>query len=130
MSGDGPGFYAAANLRSGTLHLGGDFDTSAAERFDLAFAELQATPCSRIELDLGSLEHLSSTGLGRLIDARRRRPDLVLRNLRPEHRRLLEMAGIDGLFRMEDDDSSGEGEGSSDAAGPPQGRPAPPRPGR
>jgi anti-anti-sigma factor len=95
-------FAVQVDAVEATLYLGGDFDAGATERFDLAFAELLATGNDDVVIDLRDLEHLGSTGLGRLLRARDRRPRLMLRNLSPAHRRMLEAAGAAGLFTIED----------------------------
>jgi anti-anti-sigma factor len=83
------------------LSLVGELDVDSTHEFEAGFdALLGAAPPAPV-LDLGELLFLGSAGLGALLRTQRAHPAMVLRNVRPAQRRLFEVAGVEGVFRLE-----------------------------
>jgi anti-sigma B factor antagonist len=87
------------------VELAGELDLASAPEFERELERLLEEPVRDLTLDLTALSFLDSSGLGALCRAQevaeRRGIDLRLVSV-PEHaRRVLEITGLTGLFRLE-----------------------------
>src|SRR5262249_34912111 len=87
------------------VELGGELDRAAAPELERELERLLEQPLRRLTLDLAEVSFLDSSGLGALCRAQevseQRGVDLRLVSV-PEHaRRVLEITGLSGLFRLE-----------------------------
>lgn len=81
----------------GTLRLSGEFDMSSVETFRLA-VETSADPEREIVLDLTDLTFLDSSGIRAILTMAQEigTNGVLLRNLKPNVRRVIELIGIEG----------------------------------
>ncbi|HEY2330746.1 MAG TPA: STAS domain-containing protein [Acidimicrobiales bacterium] len=97
-------FSVATNGEPGVFDLRGDLDLDTAKVLDEVM--IVADPNQTVVLDLSDLAFVDSSGLRVLIQVRRRIIDtgahLVLRQPRPNVRRVLEVSGLDSVFTVED----------------------------
>jgi anti-anti-sigma factor len=81
------------------IALSGEFDLATAHRLEAILADLEDTP---VQLDMGNVDFVDSTGLKVLIAARRDRPNLRIVNPSRSLRRLFEVTGTAALV-LDDD---------------------------
>jgi anti-anti-sigma factor len=87
------------------LHLTGELDVASADHLRWRVLELAGLARGDVILDLGDLEFMGSCGLRSLLqlhdglDSEQRR--LVLRNVRPAPRRVIEVTGADKILHIE-----------------------------
>jgi anti-sigma B factor antagonist len=106
---DPPGLRVTAESDGSTtvLTLAGELDLATADALRARISELLAPSSSvrRLVLDLGSLEFLDVTGLGALLEARRKLVELggtlSLRHPRPMVRRILGLLELDEALQVE-----------------------------
>jgi anti-sigma B factor antagonist len=97
-------FWVATNGDPRVYELGGELDLDTAKVLD----EVPILPGvdETVFLDLNGLDFVDSSGLRVLVQLRRRVIDrgahLVLRQPRPNVRRVLEVSGLDSVFTVED----------------------------
>lgn len=84
------------------LALRGEVDLATAPQVEQAIVDAVSQGFSQIVVDLAGVEFVDSVGLSMLIRAQRHaesnRGSLILRDLRPQTRRLLEVSGALGAF--------------------------------
>ena len=82
----------------------GELDVATAPSLQDVLDHLMAEGVRRIVVDLAETSFVDSTGLGALLTAHRRmhahHGELVLSNLRPAARRLLELTALDRVFTV------------------------------
>ncbi len=82
-----------------------EVDHATCPAFEAEILPFLDPPPPRLVLDLGAVAFLDSSGLGVLLNARRAvdeaQGDLVLRNVQPPVRLLLEASGTLDLFRLD-----------------------------
>ncbi len=82
------------------LALSGWLDTQAAAELKEAVGALEDN-IPRLVFDLDKLEYISSAGLRQIVDAHRKKGNLVLRHVGPEVKDILHMAGLDSRLNIE-----------------------------
>ena len=84
------------------VRVRGDVDLATSPRLRSAFVDLHQRGCHHLEVDLGGVEFLDSTGIGVLIGALRRARqaggELHLLALSPELDRLFALLGLGAVF--------------------------------
>ena len=84
------------------VRVRGDVDLATSPRLRSALVDLHQRGCHHLEVDLGGVEFLDSTGIGVLIGALRRARQaggkLHLRALSPELDRLFALLGLGAVF--------------------------------
>lgn len=93
------------------VSLTGELDLATVPSLrEAALAELSSADCQVLVLDVGGLSFLDSTGLGCWIELRNRAERLgktmELDAVRPGTLRTVTIAGLAGLFGLEDDETS------------------------
>jgi anti-anti-sigma factor len=83
------------------LRIVGDFDVAQVAVYDDAVTPLLATANGRLTIDLSAVTFLASAGLSCLIRTHHAHPNLVLRAPTAAVLRILEIAGMDAVFRIE-----------------------------
>lgn len=87
------------------LRLRGEIDLGTARLIDQALAEVLAAEPDRVVVDLAEVTFIDSSGLNALVRARNlvgeQRGTLVLAQVPPELRRLLEISGLLDGFTVE-----------------------------
>ena len=88
------------------VHVAGDrLDAAATGAFKQAMTDGIGDGTARVLLDLGAVEFVDSTGLGAIVAVMKRLPAdgvLVITAARQPVRRLLQITGLDRLFRQFD----------------------------
>ena len=95
------GFRVTAAQSNGAVvvRVEGDLDLEGAPRLRATLEGLDPP----IVLDCANLEFLDSTGIAVLVEARRRFGDgFVIRNIREQQRRVVELVGLHGFFGIEE----------------------------
>jgi anti-sigma B factor antagonist len=106
---DAPALRITADAEDGTavLELAGELDVATAELLRERIRDLlgHGTDVHRLVLDLAGLEFLDVTGLGALLEARRKLAalggTLVLRRPRPMVLRMLSLLKLEDALRVE-----------------------------
>jgi len=92
---------AARELKSvDVLTVSGRVDSSTAPRLDQTLKGLLDNKRSRIVLDLSGVAYLSSAGLRTMVSCRRSGGDLRLANPSKRVKQVLELAGLDVVFKI------------------------------
>lgn len=88
------------------LVVEGDVDVYAAPALRQELGTLADEGHERVVVECDGIDFINSTGLGVLVDTHERIRDrggeLVLRGLRPKARRVLDMAGLSTVLRVEE----------------------------
>jgi anti-sigma B factor antagonist len=88
------------------VHVGGELDLSCVSQFLVALDEAIETKPSTIELDLGELAFMDSSGVGAYVDAFRRAKaknvTLEIGARSPAVDRVLELSGVEEALAAED----------------------------
>ena len=84
------------------MYFGGQVDKSNVGRFRKCLFQAIGQGCDEIVVDLAHVEFITSAGLAALIEAARLQRatagSLLLRSLRPQPQRLLDLTGLANLF--------------------------------
>jgi len=84
------------------LSLAGRLDANTVSQLERALTDAYISGHRTIVMDLGELTYISSSGLRVLLtgrnNARKRKGDILLCNLRPAVREVLEMVGFSAIF--------------------------------
>jgi anti-anti-sigma factor len=84
------------------LRLAGRLDANTVSQLERALTDAHISGHRTIVMDLGELTYISSSGLRVLLtgrnNARKRKGDILLCNLRPAVREVLEMVGFSAIF--------------------------------
>jgi anti-anti-sigma factor len=83
-----------------SLALAGIVDVTTVPQLRKLLHDLTDAGATEIEIDLGGVEMLDSTGIGALAEAYRNGASLTLRNPSPMAMRQLVMSGVDRVFRI------------------------------
>ncbi|MGQ9681071.1 MAG: STAS domain-containing protein [Anaerolineae bacterium] len=94
--------------RVGVVEVSGRVDSATAPRLEAALQEIMGQSRFRIVVDLGAVEYLSSAGLRVLVSAlkqarRWNRGDVRLARVPVRIKDVLQLAGLDVLFRSYED---------------------------
>lgn len=83
------------------IALRGELDLSNIEAARAVVEAGVAAGPDRLVFEMSGLTFMDSSGIALLIDATRELDRVVLRNLRPEVRRVIEITGLSGTFAMD-----------------------------
>lgn len=94
--------------RVDVVQVGGRVDSAAAPTLEAALQAILGQERFHIVIDMQGIEYLSSGGMRVLVNAlkqthRWNRGDLRLANVPPQIMAVLQMAGLDALFKVYDD---------------------------
>jgi anti-anti-sigma factor len=78
----------------------GEVDLANRERFEAVVEQALHTAPSKLVFDLAGVRFMDSSGLGVLLAATHRTPSVEVRAPSPAIRRLIEISGLTGLFRI------------------------------
>lgn len=96
--------FPTANCGVSSLRLSGEVDIAAVQDVLAQASRCLETRPSTLEVDLGAVTFIDSSGLGALVrirnEAGRQGTTVVLVNLSPSSRRLLEVSGLDQVFEI------------------------------
>lgn len=87
------------------VELEGEVDVYTAGQLKEVFMGIIEEKKENIKIDAGKLEYIDSTGLGILIGALKRlkqeEKDIIISNIRPNIKKLLNITGLDKIFIIE-----------------------------
>lgn len=94
--------FEVTGSEPGTLHLRGELDDPDVDRFRAAVDAVLAGAPEALVLDLTELTFLASAGVSELLRAHSRHPQVVLRGVRREVLRVIEVSGLLEFFTITD----------------------------
>jgi anti-sigma B factor antagonist len=101
---DDDAFRVIVTAQDGSVHVRaeGEFDLAACQLWESTVPQLVAKPVREVEVDLGRVSFMDSSGLGLLVKLRQRAEDegmrLRLLHVPPRVMRVLEYSGVTALF--------------------------------